>query len=218
MDRIGAEDSNARRVIFKPFIPAASPTIIVHINLVGPDLRDLRLQPLIDSVLDVEPHSDFVLPLAATELLDVREMLSLVGSTHLLPLTEPSILVHDSEVLRELSCLVVDLRLHQAVNISLSTGQSVQRLLLVEAGLLEIVPGILLEDKASIAPQYIRLVERAHNFLHQVDIAEALGKCWTFWLPVMITKLDYLPLLLILLRCVFRSRHQMNYLIVFDLK
>lgn len=177
----------------------------MDIYLVRSDLRHLRLQPLIDSVLDVEPHSDFVLSLTRTELLDVREMYSLIGGTHLLPLAEPSIFMYDGEVLWELSGLVVNLRLHQAMDIALSTGQSIERLFLVKAGLLEIVPGILLEDEASITPQYIRLVERAHNFLHQVDIAEALGKCWTFWLPDIISKLDYLPLLLILLRCIFRS-------------
>ena len=90
----------------------------MHKYLVGANLSDLRFQPLINRVFDVKPHTDLVLTLAGHELLDVREVDRMVGRTKtLLPLTEPSILVHDCQVLRKFSCLVINLRIHQAVDV-----------------------------------------------------------------------------------------------------
>ena len=78
------------------------------------------------------------------------------------------------------------------------------------------MPCVLLEDKASIAPQYICLVERTHDLLHQVDVAETLRQLWLLWLPVTVRGLAYLPLLIVLWR-VCGPCHQMHYLVVLNL-
>lgn len=68
LNSVGPENVDPRRVDVYPLVPAGSPSVVMHVNGVFSDLRDLSLQPLIYGVFDIEPHSDFKLSLGEVVL------------------------------------------------------------------------------------------------------------------------------------------------------
>ena len=103
------------------------------------------------------------------------------------------------------------------MNIAYRARDRIQRLFLVEGCLLKVVASILLKNQAPVPPQDIRLVERAHDFLHEIDITEAFRQ---LRLPgKIVTQTGYLLLLLLLIfgRGIRGPRYQMHYLVIDDL-
>lgn len=68
LDGVRAEDVDSWRVDIYPLVPTGSPSVIMYVNGVLSDLRYLGLQPLIDGVLNIEPHTNLELPLGKVEL------------------------------------------------------------------------------------------------------------------------------------------------------
>ena len=93
LDSVGPEDVDPRRVDVYPLVPAGSPSVVMHVNGIFSDLRDLSLQPLIDGVFNIEPHSDLKLSLAKVELGYVRKLtVVLILSSSSNCISEPTVL------------------------------------------------------------------------------------------------------------------------------
>lgn len=146
----------------------------MHVDLTGAHLRDLSLQPLVDGVLHVEPHANFVLALASRELLQIVVVVGCLVRGLGVPLSQSPILVYHGKVLCALGCLEIQLRIHHALDVHQGAPQKVEGLGLVEAHLLKIMPRVLLKYESAIASQHIGFVERAHDLLYEIHISHAL--------------------------------------------
>lgn len=54
-----------------PFVPTWAPAVVVNVNLVFSNVDDLRLQPLLNCIFGIDPHSDFKLALAQIKLFQI---------------------------------------------------------------------------------------------------------------------------------------------------
>lgn len=146
----------------------------MDVYLVFPQVHDLCLQPLVYSVLHIDPHTNFKLPLHRFVLLHVSEVLGVDVGLLALSVHESPVVLHDGKILLLLGLFAGHLGLKQKLDVVHGPPQHVERLRLVETNLLQVEACILLEDEPTISPENVGFVEGAHYLLDEVEVTDAL--------------------------------------------
>ncbi len=74
LNSLSSEYCDSRRVYTQPFIPSASPTIIMNENLIFSYFYNLCLQPLIYSILDIYPLPNFKMSILKIKCRDFKHL------------------------------------------------------------------------------------------------------------------------------------------------
>lgn len=187
LHRVRAEGGDPWRVTVDPLVPTDAPSVVVDEDLIGSEVDDLCLKPLVYRVADIDPHPDLELSVRRFVLLDVPVILWTIPRLLPLPVDETSVLRLDhSQVLVLFALLIRQLVVKQELEILHGAPEHVKGFCLVEPDLLKIVSSVLLEDEPTISTKNVRLVEGSHDLLHQVQVADALNVhvwvgtvCWS---------------------------------------
>jgi len=155
LNSVRSKNSKPWGIKVNPFVPSNSPAIIVNKYLVVTLLHYLCLQPLVNSVLGINPHSNLKLPILQLKLFTIciipwvlcRMVMNCTSS-----ISEPSALGHVESILRSNWVAIANFWVHQALDILGCATQHIKRFSLVEAHLLKVRPCILLEDQPPVAP------------------------------------------------------------------
>lgn len=171
---MSSEYSNSRRSNINPFIPSISPSIVVDKHLVVTNVGYLGFEPLVDSILSVNPLPNFELPVFKVKLPTVRKILWIFIWLLLLSLSISKPPIVEFQKVFWFQCFLVrHTRVHQALGVFDGSAQDVEAFSLVEPYLFQIVPCILLENKSSVSSQNRSFVESPHYFLDKVNIVSS---------------------------------------------
>jgi hypothetical protein len=139
--------------------------------LIFSHVNDLGLEPLVDGVLGINPLTNFVVSLFQAELLDVLVIRwMLVGILLTRALSEPPTFSVTQQILRFGGFSILNTVVDQCLDVLHRPSDDFERFCLVEPDLFKVMPGVLLEDEASVPSQDVCLVEGTHDLIHEVKV------------------------------------------------
>ena len=172
--RVCSEDSYTWRVLLDPLVPPGTPAVVVDEHLALSNLSHLCFQPLINRVFHVKPHANLKFTLACGKLFQVSKIFSrLAVGIRSLSLSEAAVLMNDSVIFGSFRRLKIHLRVKKTAHVLYTTTKNIEAFCLVEPHLLQVVPGVLLENQSSVPTEHVSFIERSQDFLDKVDVSEA---------------------------------------------